>query len=111
MSEGAPLPSLLILNLYMVHPPDSGAKVILVNRLVELSKSFRVTFCCLAENESDAEGAEALSRFAEVIVARGVWRDRALPARIAALVRDPCVIEFAPKLDAWFESDDLQRQS
>lgn len=101
-------PSILLLNLYMVHPPDSGAKVVLFNRIVELSKAFRVTFCCLAEHESDADGAQALRRHAEVVVARGAWRERALLARAWALLREPSATEFAPKLDAWFDSDDLR---
>lgn len=98
-----------MLNLFMVHPADTGAKVVLSNRLAELSKSFRVTFCCLAENDSDADGARALADVAEVVVARGAWRERSTLSRFAGLLRDPSATEFAPKLDAWFESDDLRR--
>jgi glycosyltransferase involved in cell wall biosynthesis len=101
-------PTLLLLNLYMVHPPNSGAKVVLCNRIAELSKSFRVTFCCLGESESDAEGAAALGDLAEVVVARGAWRDRGWLERALGLLRDPCATEFADKLEAWFGSEDLQ---
>ncbi len=93
------LPSLLLLNLYMVHPPNSGAKVVLYNRIVELSKYFRVTFCCLRENATDPEGAVALERFCEVVLV-----DAEIPGlRTRTLVRNPSAMEFSPKLSAWLE--------
>ncbi len=97
-------PSLLILNLYMVYPPNSGAKVVIYNRIVELSKSFDVTFCCLSESPDDEAACRELRRFAEVVVAaegipqRGFWR------RGWSLLRDPCATPFADKLSAWFSA-------
>jgi glycosyltransferase involved in cell wall biosynthesis len=102
-------PSLLLLNLYMAYPPNSGAKVVIYNRLVELSKHFRITFCCLGEHTADAHAALHLGRFAEVIVARGVRRQSSLLGRLWSLLRDPCAVEFVDKLAAWFESDEMQQ--
>lgn len=101
-------PSLLLLNLFMVHPVDSGSKVLIYNRIVELSKSFRVTFCCLEENETDQAGADVLRAHAEVVLVRGAWRKRGAVARLASLLWEPSATEFAPKLDAWFESEEMR---
>jgi len=93
----------------MVHPPNSGAKVVIYNRLVELSKHFRVTFCCLGEHAQDADSARELGRFAEVIVAQGAGRKRSTPTRAWSLLRDPCALEFVDKLAAWFGSVEMQQ--
>lgn len=100
--------ALLILNLYMVYPPDSGAKVVIFNRLVELSRRFRLTFCCLGEHPSDEDGARALAPYAEVVIARGAWSRRGAAARLASSLRDPCAQPFAAKLEAWFASAEMR---
>jgi glycosyltransferase involved in cell wall biosynthesis len=105
--DSAQRPSLLVLNLYMVHPPDSGAKVVIYNRMAELSNHFRITFCCLGEHAEDADAARALSPFAEVIVAGG-RRDRGVLQSVLDLLANPCALPFAAKLAAWFESDAMQ---
>lgn len=104
----APRPSLLLLNLYMVHPPDSGAKVVIYNRLAELSKYFRLTFCCLGERAEDADAARVLDSFAEVVVARG-RPQRGWLRRVWDLLTNPSALGFASKLGAWFESDELKQ--
>ncbi|MBP1684722.1 MAG: glycosyl transferase group 1 [Deltaproteobacteria bacterium] len=104
-----PKPSLLILNLYMVYPPNSGAKVVIYNRIVELSKYFRVTFCCLHENADDAAAAEHLREIADVVVAQGACRKRTLFRHVWDYLRNPCATGFADKLAAWFASADVHR--
>jgi len=104
-----PKPSLLILNLYMVYPPNSGAKVVIYNRIVELSKYFRVTFCCLHENPTDATAAEHLRQFADVVVAQGAFRKRAFLRQAWNSLRNPCATGFADQLAAWFASADACR--
>lgn len=84
----------------MVHPPNSGAKVVLYNRIVELSKYFRVTFCCLREEDEDLAAAAHLESFCEVVLV-----DEAIGAlRTSTLLREPSAMEFSPKLTAWLDN-------
>lgn len=98
-------PSLLVLNLYMVHPVNSGAKVVIFNRLRALSQAFRVTFCCLEESPADRAGAAALQPWCDVVLAQGREEQTAdLPQRR----EQPCASAFAAKLDAWYDSAELR---
>lgn len=107
-SAGSPpgrRPSLLILNLFMVHPPNTGAKIVIWNRIVELTRWFEITFCCLDEGPVAAASLQALERHCRVvqIVPQAGARARLL---LDALV-DPSVRLFAPALRAWLSGPDF----
>ncbi|MFN8625056.1 MAG: glycosyltransferase [Candidatus Binatia bacterium] len=104
-----PKPSLLILNLYMVYPPNSGAKVVIYNRIVELSKYFRVTFCCVYENADDSAAAAHLREFADVVVAKGALPQRSPFRQAWEYLCNPCATGFGDQLAAWVASPDVHR--
>lgn len=95
-------PRLLILNLFAVHPPDTGAKVVIWNRIVELSRRFEVTFCFLQEpgRPIDDSSLEALRRHCEVLPLTGRGA-RVSPEGVADTIREPSVRLFSGPVRWW----------
>ncbi len=101
-------PKLLILNLYMVYPPNSGAKVVIYNRLVEFSKYFQVSFCCFRESEDDLENAKKMEPYCDVILIEEPQTTPGFIKRCISQLGNPSVLDLQHLFYDWIESPSLE---
>jgi glycosyltransferase involved in cell wall biosynthesis len=106
-------PRLLMLNLFSVHPPDTGAKVVIWNRIVELSRFFDVTFCFRDDVEQPIAEASLDALAAHCRVVRVPPRLGASPLGLE-LFRQPAVRLFHRRVRSWLRDPavrSLQRET
>ena len=101
-------PRLLILNLYMIEPANSGAKILIKNRIRELSRSFDITFCCLQESEQDFESARLLEKWASVrLINPKHCRSRSVFRKALELLKNPMPLNFMTGMSEWIDNPDF----
>ncbi|MFT5115043.1 MAG: glycosyltransferase involved in cell wall biosynthesis [Parasphingorhabdus sp.] len=88
-------------------PPNSGAKVVIYNRIINLRDAFDITFCAPVITPDDSESMRLLQSFCTCLGVDCSAQNQHRENRIINWLREPCVADFKSIFHAFYHHPDL----